>query len=525
MSSFKALRQIAEHLSRYKMKQINIIGNDGDNSRFTEFYDLLHEGKLKDDDAAARHFYGPKANAKTPKYRKFKSLFKERLLNIVFFIDSSNQTLGDRQKAGITLMREWSAVNMLLGRNLSYASLEIGERLIEEALKFDFFDIALDLSVKIKSIYALQVGDKKKYEYYNDIFKKCSEIVRLEHRSRELFEKIRINYVKSARFQPEQAEAAQIAYEELKPYMDVHDSYGLHFHGRALEQMQYACKNNYPNLLSTAQSTIDFFRKKPFECRGPLASGLQTKLMCCIALRKYEEGEQAAIESFKMSDEGSVNWFKSLELQLMLYLHTGRYKEAFGVYDSVRKHSGKPYLQQTYQEMWLLIEAYLYFLISRGFVAPLSIKTADLGKFKLQKFLNEVEIFTHDKAGLNIPTLIVQIILLVSEGQHDLIHDYLERLIKYRQRYVSKNSSSYRSNEFIKVLEKLPLVHFHAKRFESETKDYITNIKSVKVNVFEDGFRLEMVPYDIVWELMLEVLSKRPPSTQSTEGVYFMQEN
>lgn len=508
MSSFKALRQIAEHLDKYKMKQINIIGNDGDNSRFTEFYNLLHEGKLKDDNEAARHFYGPKATAKTPKYRKFKSLFKERLLNTVFFIDTSNQTLGDRQKAGITLMREWSAVNMLLGRNLSYASLEIGERLITEALKFDFFDVALDLSVKIKGIYALQVGDKKKYEYYNDLSKKCSEIIRLEHRARELFEKIRINYVKSARFQPEQADAAQIAYEELKPYMEVYDSYGLHFHGRALEQMQYACKNNYTNLLSTVQSSIDFFKQKPFECRGPLASGFQTKLMCCIALRKYEEGEHAAIECLKMSDEGSVNWFKSLELRAMLYLHTGRYKEAFDVYDSVRKHQDKPYLQKTYKETWLLIEAYLYFLIVEGFVAPLSIKTANLGKFKLSRFLSDVEIFSQDKAGLNIPTLIVQIVLLVSEGKYDLIDDYLERLVKYRQRYVSKHSSSYRSNEFIKVLEKLPLIHFHPKRFAAETKEYIENIKTVAVNVFEDGFRLEMVPYDIVWELMLLVMEK-----------------
>lgn len=508
MSSFKALRQIAEHLDKYKMKQINIIGNNGDNSRFSEFYNLLHEGKLKDDNEAARHFYGPKANAKTPKYRKFKSLFKERLLNTVFFIDSSNQTLGDRQKAGITLMREWSAVNMLFGRSLSYAAVEIGERLITEALRFEFCDIALDLISKVKNVYALQIGDKKKYEYYNTLHKECFEFVRLEYLARELFEKIRINYVKSARFQPNQAEAARIAYLELKPYLDSSDCYGLHLYGRSIELMQYACLNKYVELLPATQSMYDFFKQKPFECRGPMASAMQNKLMCCIALRKYEEGEQAAIESLQMSDEGTVNWFKSLELQLMLYLHTGRYKEAFEVYDSVRKHSGKPYLQQTYQEMWLLIEAYLYFLISSGFIPPLSIKTANLGKFKLSRFLSDIEIFSQDKAGLNIPTLIVQIVLLVSEGKYDLIDDYLERLVKYRQRYVSKHSSSYRSNEFIKVLEKLPLIHFHPKRFAAETKEYIENIKTVAVNVFEDGFRLEMVPYDIVWELMLLVMEK-----------------
>jgi hypothetical protein len=401
-------------------------------------------------------------------------------------------------------MRDFFIKSLII--NLSFAALELGEPLIMEALKFDFFDIAVDLTAKIKNVYAIQNGDKKKYDYYNELHKECFEIVGLEYRTKELFEKIRINYVKSARFQPEQAEAAQIAYLEIKPYLDKYDSYGLHFFGRAINEMQYACKNNYIDLLTTTQSTIDFFKAKPFECRGPLASGLQTKLMCCIALRKYEEGEQAAIEGLALSDEGTVNWFKSLELQLMLYLHTGRYKEAFDVYDLVRKHRDKQYLEQTYQETWLLMEAYLYFLIANDFIPPLSINTADLGRFKLIKFLQNVDIFSHDKKGLNIPTLIVQIILMVSEGKHDQIDDYLEALVKYRQRHVSKTSSSYRSNEFIKVLEKLPLVNFNAKRFESETRGYVQNIKSVKVNVFEDGFRLEMVPYDIVWELMLVVL-------------------
>jgi tetratricopeptide (TPR) repeat protein len=509
MDSFKALRQISEYLSKYKMKQIDIIGNEDSKSRFTDFYNLLHDGTLEDDDAAARHFYGEKANAKTASYRKFKSLFKERLLNTFMFIDASNNALSDRQSAGIVLHKDWATANLLFSRGLSYAYVALGEQVITEALRFDFYDIALDTIVKVKGVYATQIGDKKKYEHYHNLYKECFEIVRLEYYARELFEKIRINYVKSIRFQPEQAEAARLAYAELQPYLAQYDSYNLHFFGRGIEFMQHACLNKYADLLPATESMIDFFKQKPFECRPPIASALQAKLMCCISLRKYKEGEQAAIECLKMSDEGTVTWFKTLELQVILYLHTGRYKEAFDIYDMVKKHSSKKYIQEIYKEIWLLIEAYLYFLISNGFVPPLSIKTADLGKFKLSKFLNEVEIFTNDKAGSNIPTLIVQIILLVSEGKQDSIYDYLERLMKYRQRYVSQHSASYRSNEFIKVIEKLPIVNFHPKRFETATKGYIDNIKAVPVNVFEDGFRLEMVPYDIVWDLMLGIMGKK----------------
>ena len=507
MSNFKALQQIAGHLGKYKLKQIDIIGNDGSESRYTEFYNLLRDGQLEDDDAAACHFYGENANAQTPTYRKFKSNFLERLLNAFVFIDAASHGLSDRQAAGIYVYRDWLKAGMLQARGLGYAYIIIAERLITEALKFDFYDVALDLIVKIKGNIASQDGDKKLYTYYNDLYKRCYEILGLEYRARELFELIRINYVKSARFQPEQAKAACLAYEEIKPALEKYDSVNLHFYGRAIEAMQYSCINDYAKLLVAQESAISFFKRKSFECRLQLAAAYQSKLMCCIALRKYEEGEQTAIDCINMSVEGSVNWFKSLELQVTLYLHAGRYREAYDIYVMVKKNPNKSYLKETYQEMWLLLEAYLYFLISNRLIPNVDIKTADLGTFRLQKFLNDMTLYGNDKEGLNIPTLIVKIILMVSEKKENDVIDKLEALEKYRSRHI-KGQGSYRTNQFIKVLAQLPITSFNAKRFENATKKYADNIKKVPVNVFEDGFKLEIVPYDIVREWMLTILVK-----------------
>lgn len=509
MSSFNALKQVAEFLNKYKLRQIDIIGNEDSQSRFTEFYKLLHDGSLNNDDEAAQHFYGEKANAKTPAYRKFKSQFRDRLLNTMAFIDASNTALSNRQAAEATIQRDWIALTALITRSLSYAYLEFGEQLISEAIKYDFVEIALDVIVKIKSIYATQIGDRKKYEHYDKLYNKYFDILQAEYKAQQLFEKIRINYVNSVRYQPEQAEAAKIAYQEVKPYLEKYDTVKLHLIGRSLELMQYACLNKYTELLPASESMIQFFKNKTFECRGPLAAAFHAKLMCCISLRLHDEGRVAVNECLNVTTEGTVNWFKTLELKVILLLHTSQYRDAFEVYDSVKNHKSKDYLQRSYKEFWLIIEAYLYFLISKGFISPLSIDKTNLGKFKLSKFLNEIEVFTHDKAGLNISILIVQIVLLVADKKFDLVHDYLERIVKYRQRHVSKYSATYRSNEFIKVLEKLPLVHFHPKRFRKESQKYIDNIKAVEVNVFEDGFRLEMIPYDIVWELMIDVMERK----------------
>lgn len=81
-------------------------------------------------------------------------------------------------------------------------------------------------------------------------------------------------------------------------------------------------------------------------------------------------------------------------------------------------------------------------------------------------------------------------------------------LFRSSNRFETQTVRSFGTNQFIKVLQQLPITSFHAKRFENATQKYADNIQKVPVNVFEDGFKLEIVPYDIVRELMLPILVK-----------------
>ncbi len=506
MEKFKALRQIAEHLDGYKLRQIDIIGNDGPESRYTEFYKLLKDGKLKNDHEAAKHFYGPKATGQFPNYRKFKSLFTERLLNTFFFIDAQHSTLSDLQSTMVVVQKEVAGIRLLNRRSLQLAANVFGEQLLTIAIEYEISDAIVDLLRMIKGNIVTQTGDMKKYQYYDKLYEKHLAILLAEMEAQRLLEKIRIHLVKSIAFRPFLAEQACESYAQLQPYLEKYDTWQLHFFGRVISTMRYSTLNKWRETLVVCEEAIVFFEAKPFNCRNAIATFLHQKLICHLQLRQFEAGFAAAEQAVQSVNVGSMNWYRNLELKMFLCLRTRRFADAYALYQVVLEAKHSTYLQQTYDETWKIFEAYLYFATKIGMAAPLSIDDTNLGKFKLKKFLNEVYEFTKDKKGMNVPILIVQLLIILSEGLYDKAIDKLEALEKYRSRYIKDEEGSFRCNYFLLALQKMIDTGFNRKAFIIASSPLITTMQTVEIRIEDDGHRLEFVPFDDTWELFLTVL-------------------
>jgi hypothetical protein len=68
-------RQIVTLLDGYKLRNIDVLGNDISTSRFTELYRLLKDETITTDEQAAIHFYGKDAKPTDTKYRVLKKNF------------------------------------------------------------------------------------------------------------------------------------------------------------------------------------------------------------------------------------------------------------------------------------------------------------------------------------------------------------------------------------------------------------------------------------------------------------------
>jgi hypothetical protein len=115
-------RQIVTLLDGYKLRNIDVIGNDSSDSRFTELYRLLKDETITTDKEAAIHFYGENARSTDIKYRVFKNDFKKRLLTTLLFIDTDNENLSEFERVRYQSTQEWASIDILFKRDITYAA-------------------------------------------------------------------------------------------------------------------------------------------------------------------------------------------------------------------------------------------------------------------------------------------------------------------------------------------------------------------------------------------------------------------
>ncbi len=89
-------------------------------------------------------------------------------------------------------------------------------------------------------------------------------------------------------------------------------------------------------------------------------------------------------------------------------------------------------------------------------------KTKD---FKVLKFLNEVPIYSKDKAGFYPAILIAQILFLIDRGDEDQLEQNIEALRIFSSRYLSDKKAP-RTTIFIKMLRQLVNFNYDMKKGE-----------------------------------------------------------
>lgn len=132
-------------------------------------------------------------------------------------------------------------------------------------------------------------------------------------------------------------------------------------------------------------------------------------------------------------EEGSFNWFKLQELFFLLAMHTGHYDDAYRLYEKVTHYP--KFSDKQIVEMWKIFQAYTYYLVKIGKVSG-KIMSSKMSKFKINKFLNEIPLFSKDKSGMNISVLIVQILHFIADRDYDESIERIDNISKYLTRYV-----------------------------------------------------------------------------------------
>lgn len=468
------------------------------NSQMRRLYDALASGQVETEDDLPRAF--PELAQNPGKLYTIKSRLKDRLLDSVLFLDLDESAFRDRHIAFGECVRKWSAAIILFSKHAWQSAVPVLENLLRHSMRFEFTEITINILRTLRLYYGTMIGDQTQYEDVDRRLKKMEAIWAAECRAESLYTDLIIRYVRSKAGKEAIAAKATECYEEVKPLMEAYSTFKLHFFGRLIEIMIHDSRHDYAAMAAVCENAVAFFENKDYHSGSALQGFYYNLLLCELNLRNYSKCQALALNYQSLYETGTFNWFKLQELYFLVAMHSGNYEKASEICAYTTQHHTFSDQPAPLVELWKIFEAYVYFLYYSAKLPD----TNQATRFKIARFVNETQVFSKDKRGMNIPILIIQFLFSFAEGRFEELADRVENMTKYRNRYLDE--SAVRSNIFFRMLEQLPKAGFVAAEVEKRAEKYLAKLREVPLEAANQNHEIEIIPYEALWAMLLHSL-------------------
>ncbi len=494
------LKELVYILNQHHLNPLNPNGQPMErDSLLWQFFVGIGKGHFHTDEEAEAQLYpGDQGGSK---YRKLKSVLRDRLLNSIALFTAHGTEFTDYQKAYYECHKQWLVVKILTGQNANTAAMGLATKLMKQSEKYEFTMLAMDIASYLRIQYGLRESNDKKFREVNELFEINRKIYDAECLAEEYYTLLVVKTVNSRTVSEEASALASEYYDKIEPLLREYRSYRLHLYGRMIGLMRYTAVNDYENALPYCDDSIAFFRGKPYESKVPLQIFYYQKLICHIQLRHFEEGRDIAQYCLGIMSEGTFNWFKYMELYLQLSWHTQQFEQGTKVLQDALQHPRFQFLPDNAKEIWRIFESYGYYLGAMGKIGGFP-----KSKFKLGKFINETPIFAKDKSGMNIAIIVIKWLYLLSERKYSQLLDEVESTEQYGYRYLN-GKNTVRSYNFVKMLLQIPMGQFDRAVIEKRTERYRKKLEETPLQIANQTHEIEIIPYEILWEMAMESVS------------------
>ncbi len=500
--SMDKLKELIELLNLNKIKSIEIIDHSIDtDTKLMQLYNGIRKGKFSNDANAKNFLYSN--NSDSNAYYKLKHTLRERLYNTIFFIDVKSSKYGDIYKAKMQTQKISSLIRILLTKGLKKNAIYMAKKGLKTAIAYEFTEEQLFFARTLRSHVSAMLGDQKKFEEYDIIVNKCSDLLRSELKIEGLFLNIIVLYVNDKSTKAFVYDKASAYLKELEAYEPQDPSANWIYHSTMIQVAKYMSINDYEKTLAVCDKALDKINTLSFKHTKSIINISSQSIACSIQLKLYEKGEKYITLGLSIIQPGVFNWFKYKELYLTLCFHTKQYAKAWEIFNEAIVHKKFKTLQASTREVWKIYEAWLHF-----FIQAKKINVSDIDEekiFRISRYANEVPTFFKDKSGLNVPILISQIALLLQQKKEGVILDRMDAIAKYKDRYLDKEYN-YRSNVFIRMLLTIPKAYFRRQLVIEQTKKYRVLLNEVPLDLANQSADIEILPYEDIWEILLDQL-------------------
>jgi hypothetical protein len=502
------LKELVHLIHDNRLENISIftIHNRKENNNYNKIFDAILNNKIETDDDGAKLLYG--AKDEDVRYRVFKKRFRERLYNSILFIDTGKRSTGSYHEVYHDLSRKLLVAKSLIGVSLKQPGYSLLKTVLKKAEEFHYFDVVMDCAVYFRRQMMME-GNEAEFIRFNNLYNSAMANLNASNSAEFHYYKVMIKINQSSAQTHDLIVLAKQSFDVIEMLRRTHPVYQVRYYASNMANVYYQLVHQFDKALESSNEFESFLlSNKVFYSKATHANILTTKASCYLNLKAYEDGIKAAKQALNLYSEGSENWFLVMELYFLMLINSRLLKEAVDTYIQIIEHERFEYMRPVQVEMWRILGGYLNFLLHFEQNKKLLEKvTKHAGTFRLSKLINEIPNFAKDKKGMNVAVLILQILNLLFQKDYIKIISRTEALKSYIYRNLKKDDA-YRSHYFVKMILTMEKTNFESESTKEQAQIYLNEMQKLDIVFNASQTRLEIIPYETLWEMILQMLRK-----------------
>lgn len=478
--------------------------NFKENAALIQLYTSVRKGDNNSDVAAFAGNIPGASPATSVALQQLKNTLRTELIQLIGQYNTDLEQHTDPGKALFECEKQWLTVRRFTGQNAGSLTLSLGNQLFRIAQKFEYTKLCADISAFLRIQFCLRRHDNdadcakaiKHYQYYRKLYD-------IEFQAEDRYTMLNRLSANGRKDQNKISALARKAYTDLQGPMRRYPSGKLHLYGYLIKILGHMGDSDYPAVLRICTKAIRFFENKPYHAQDPLQVFYYMQLIANIQLRRFAAGEKSVRQCLERATTGTFNWFKFQELFLMLMLHTGRFSQATEFIKTIGAYPKFSDLSVHILDNWRVYERYLNVLNNTGSDR----KTAAQQIENLQQILN-LPTNSIERPGVTTAGIFAGFSELLQQGNLNELNQYAGLVSEYTERFLNQQNTR-RSYYFSKMLQQIQTGNFDRESITKATAGYLKKLKSVTLQVAYQIDEMEILPYEMLWEINLNMLEKR----------------
>lgn len=472
-----------------------------------QFLRGLISDEWNSDEEAALALYGSERSDQ--RYRTLKSRTYERLLHSLLFLQVKQPEHSEYLSYYYKCTRNLICTQTLMRFASRAAGFAVAQKTLTIAQRYQFTDICLTLSALMRETVAVY-GQRKKFDYYNDLVNTYFKTLEAEYRSDALLDQFGLEASTTIRTRQYLIHYGETILSEISELAERHKSHLLKLNQFRHRIVLANFRDESYEIIAACDEAIDYLTSNPHLSQpARLGEFRLRKMNMLIRVRQFEEAVAMADSVVSSFREAGNNWYTAMLFSTVAALAVGNISKADSNVSMATGHRKFLLMDEGTKEIWTIFSAYVHLAELLGICDPLP--KSKSRQFRLTTYLNSVPAEAKDKKINNVLILISHVLFLIADGDLEAAERRIEYLKVYGSRYLKEKHFG-RVRIFIKMLQTMPRMGFVAKDIRIANEDLYEQLELSAQDRMPPIVN-EYIPFEVLYKAAVDYLEAAEKST------------